>query len=202
MRGAVLAGGTASRFGGKHKGLERVGGERIVDRVTQVVQLATGETPLLVANAPEATEWRPDLEVRRDALRNCGSLGGIYTALSSGEGPVLVVAWDMPFVPVELLQDMIKRAEGFDAFLPASPSSAGDLEPLCAVYYPTCLAPIRRCLVDEDFRAQGFLEAVSFGTLPSEDVKRYGKPEVLFFNVNTPDDLERAQEIWSGQNQG
>jgi molybdopterin-guanine dinucleotide biosynthesis protein A len=199
VRGAVLAGGAASRFGGKPKGLEQVGGERILDRAIRAVQLATGEAPLLVANVPEAADWRPDLELRRDALQSCGSLGGIYTALSAAEGPVLVLAWDMPFVPPELLQSLVKQSQGFDAFLPESPSSENDVEPLCAVYHPTCLAHIRRNLADEDFRVQGFLESVRAGTLPSSEVTRYGDPDVIFFNVNTPDDLQQAQELWSKQ---
>jgi len=199
MRGAVLAGGAASRFGGKPKGLEEVGGERILDRAIQAVQLATGEAPLLVANVSEAADWRPDLEVRRDALQNCGSLGGIYTALSAAAGPVLVLAWDMPFVPSEFLQTLVQRSTGFDAFLPESPSAENRLEPLCGVYYPTCLASIRKSLVDEDFRVQGFLESVRTGTLPSSEVTRYGDPTVIFFNVNTPEDLKQAQELWRKQ---
>jgi molybdopterin-guanine dinucleotide biosynthesis protein A len=57
MRSAVLAGGTASRFGGRPKGLEKVGGVRILDRVVEVVTVATGASPVLVANAPEAQQW-------------------------------------------------------------------------------------------------------------------------------------------------
>jgi len=201
MRGAVLAGGAASRFGGKPKGLEEVGGERILDRAIQAMQLATGEAPLLVANVPEAADWRPDLEVQRDALQNCGSLGGIYTALSAAAGPVLVLAWDMPFVPSEFLQTLVQRSAGFDAFLPESHGAENRLEPLCGVYYPTCLAHIRKSLVNEDFRVQGFLESVRAGTLPSSEVTRYGDPNVIFFNVNTPDDLKQAQELWRKQHQ-
>ncbi len=50
MRSAVLAGGTASRFGGRPKGLEKVGGVRILDRVVEVVTVATGASPVLVAD--------------------------------------------------------------------------------------------------------------------------------------------------------
>ncbi len=196
MRGAVLAGGNASRFSGRPKGLEKVGGERILDRVTQAIQEATGEPPLLIANEAKADEWRPDLEVMHDAIRNCGSLGGIYTALSAGPGPVVVVAWDMPFVPADLLKELIQRAAAYDAVVPESKGSESDLEPLCAVYGPGCLSPIRSQFVDEDFRAQGFLDAVRVGRLPYQDVERFGDPDLLFFNVNTPDDLKQAQEYW------
>ncbi len=196
MRGAILAGGTASRFGGQPKGLEQVGGERILDRVAQALAAATETAPLLIANAAEAAEWRPDLRVIRDAIRDCGSLGGIYTALSACEAPVLVMAWDMPFVPVELLVELVERSGDYDAFLPESSGPKNRLEPLCAVYKPSCLEAIREHLVEEDFRASGFLESVNLGTMSREEVERYGDPETLLFNINTPTDLTKAQEFW------
>jgi len=196
VRGAILAGGTASRFGGQPKGLELVGGERIIDRVAQAVETATGQVPILVANAEQASEWKPDLAVVRDAVRSCGSLGGIYTALVAGTGPVLVVAWDMPFVPVELLEEMIRRSERFDAFVPENQGARDGIEPLCGVYTQACTQPIRGQIANEDFRAAGFLHAVNRGTMPIDEVARFGDPGTLFFNVNTPTDLTRAQELW------
>lgn len=92
MRGAILAGGTASRFGGLPKGLERVGGVRILDRLVETFQTALGTHPLLVANDPGAAAWRPDLEVRSDIHPGAGSLGGILTAVAAGPGPVVCVA--------------------------------------------------------------------------------------------------------------
>ncbi len=196
MRGAILAGGTASRFGGRPKGLEQVGGERIIDRVALALAAVTETSPLLIANAAEAADWRPDLRVIRDAIRDCGSLGGIYTALSASEAPVLVMAWDMSFVPVELLAELVKRSDSYDAFLPESSGPKNRLEPLCAVYKPSCLDAIREHLVDEDFRASGFLDSVNLGTLSREEVERYGDPETILFNINTPTDLTKAQELW------
>ncbi len=195
MRGAVLAGGNASRFGGSPKGLESVGGERILDRVVRSVHAATGSSPLLVANSPEAPDWNPDLEVVQDAIRNCGSLGGIYTALTAGEGPVLVVAWDMPFISADLLKALIESSNDYDAYLPMNGDS-GEVEPLCAVYGPACRGPIRERLAGEDFRASGFLHEVRSGTLQPEETERHGDPKTLFFNVNTAADLATAEDMW------
>src|SRR5213592_732582 len=156
MRGAVLAGGAARRYGGLPKGLEEIGGRRILDRVADAVAAATGAPPLLVANDPRAPSWRTDLRTVPDVRPGCGSLGGIYSAVLAGPDAVLCVAWDMPFVTPELL---VALAEGFapwDAFLPD----------------------------------------VRIGTLPLERVRRCGDPEVLFFNINRPEDLERAEALW------
>ena len=189
----MIAGGEASRYGGAPKGLLEVGGRRILDRVVDALERATGGPPLLVANAPEAGRWRPDLAVVRDVLPGHGSLGGILTAVEAGSA-VLCVAWDMPFVPAELLAALAALLAGADAAVPESDSRRG-LEPLCAAYGPACAPAIRAAIGRGDARAIGFHAAVRVARLPREAVLQYGDPAVLFFNVNTPDDLARADEL-------
>ena len=83
MRGAILAGGGATRFGGRPKGLEQVGGARILDRLVDAFLAALGELPLLVANDPDAPTWHPGLDVLQDVHPGAGALGGILTAVSA-----------------------------------------------------------------------------------------------------------------------
>ncbi len=198
MRSAVLAGGAASRFGGRAKGLENVGGIRALDRVVEAVIAATGSSPTLIANAPEAAEWRPGLTVVEDVILHRGSLGGILTAVAAGEGPVLVVGWDMPFVTPGVLGDLVSHSTDYDVFLPESLGPLG-VEPLCGVYGPACEDPIRRSIENEDLRTTAFHSEVRAGTLSLEQVTTHGDPEVLFFNVNEPDDLARAEALWREQ---
>lgn len=190
----MLAGGAASRFGGRPKGLERVGGERIVDRVARVLEEVTGTRPILIANASDAPTWCPALKTVPDLLPQRGTLSGIYTAVTAGDGPVLVAAWDMPFVPRELLAALVRGAGGYDVFLPESGGRRG-VEPLCGVYGPACVAAIRARIDLEDFRAVGFHEAVRVGTLALTEVAQYGDVDTMFFNVNTADDLEHAEAL-------
>ncbi len=166
-----------------------------MDRLERALVEATGERPFLVANAPEARSWLPGAEVVPDRLAVRGSLSGIYTAISAAGAPVLVVAWDMPFVPAALLKALAERSDGYDVFLPESGGRRG-VEPLCGVYGPGCAGPILRQLERDDFRVIGFHREVKVGTLPLEEVVRYGNVEVIFFNVNTAEDLARAEELW------
>lgn len=189
----MIAGGEASRYGGAPKGLLEVGGRRILDRVVDVLERATGQSPLLIANAPEAERWAPGLTVVRDVLPGHGSLGGILTAVEAGAG-ALCVAWDMPFVTADLLTALAGALEQADAAVPESDSRRG-LEPLCAAYGPACGPAIRAAIGRGDARAIGFHPAVRVARLPREAVLQYGDPAVLFFNVNTPEDLARADEI-------
>jgi molybdopterin-guanine dinucleotide biosynthesis protein A len=196
MRGAVLAGGAASRYGGLPKGLLPVGGRRVLDRVVDTLSQVLGEPPMLVANAPEAATWRPGLICLPDRRPGAGSLGGIYTAVVAAEPePVLCVAWDMPFVTAPLLQAIIDASREFDALLPESGGRRG-VEPLCAVYGPACRPAIEQALERQDLRAIAFHDSVRVGTLPLDRVRACGDPDELFFNINRPEDLQRAEALW------
>jgi molybdopterin-guanine dinucleotide biosynthesis protein A len=195
VRGAILAGGGATRFGGKPKGLELVGGERILDRLVRVAEDALGAPPLLVANAPDAGFWRPDLRTVPDVRPGLGALGGIYTAVVEAPAPVVCVAWDMPFVPAELISQLARELEDADAVLPQSGSRRG-AEPLCAAYGPACADAIAASLDEGDLRAIGFHHRIRVGILSLERIRALGDPELLFFNVNTADDLAKADQLW------
>lgn len=123
-----------------------------------------------------------------------GSLGGILSAVETA-GPVLCVAWDMPFVSAELLRELAALLEDADAVLPESDSPRG-LEPLCAAYGQACGPAIRAALARGDRRAIAFHGEVRVARLPLRSVLQYGDPGVLFFNINTPEDLQRAEALW------
>jgi molybdopterin-guanine dinucleotide biosynthesis protein A len=195
IRGAILAGGEASRFGGRPKGLEEVGGERILDRLERILHAALGEPPILVANAAGAADWRPDLLTVPDVRPGLGSLGGIYTAVLRAPAPVVCVAWDMPFVSESLIRTLALGLDKWDAMLPQSDGRRG-VEPLCAAYGPACRDAIGRSLDAGDLRAIGFHEQIRVGILPLAEVRDLADPELLFFNVNTADDLAKAEELW------
>ena len=78
VRGVILAGGGATRYGGRPKGLERIGGVRILDRLVDAFTAALGAHPLLVANAEDAPSWRPDLTVVRDVRPGLGALFQVH----------------------------------------------------------------------------------------------------------------------------
>jgi molybdopterin-guanine dinucleotide biosynthesis protein A len=195
IRGAILAGGGATRFGGKPKGLEVVGGERILDRLVGVMTAALGEPPLLVANAPDASTWRPDLRTVADVRPGLGALGGIYTAVVAAPAPVVCVAWDMPFVSDRLVRALAAQLARHDAVLPESGGRRG-VEPLCAAYGPACRDAIADSLTTGDLRAIGFHDRIRVGILPLTEVRSLADPDLLFFNVNTADDLAKADQLW------
>jgi molybdenum cofactor guanylyltransferase len=195
VHGAILAGGGATRFGGKPKGLELIGGERILDRLARVLASALGEPPLLVANAPDAGSWRPDLRTVADVRAGFGALSGIYTAVVESPAPVVCVAWDMPFVSEPLIRALADGLQRSDAVLPQSDSRRG-VEPLCAAYGPACREAIAGSMAAGDLRAIGFHDRIRVGILPLDQVRTFADPDLAFFNVNTADDLAKADQLW------
>jgi molybdopterin-guanine dinucleotide biosynthesis protein A len=191
VTGVILAGGLATRYGGAPKGLERVHGLRIIDRVAAVLH-ATTDDLLLIANAPDAPTWLPGVRTAPDVRLACGSLGGIHAALTHAATPVIIVAWDMPFVPAPLLTALRTTAEaGADVVVPESRG----LEPLCAYYAPSCLPAIEHHLDAGDRRVISFFDDVRVTRLPVSEVALFGDPSRIFLNVNTPFDLPHAEEL-------
>jgi molybdopterin-guanine dinucleotide biosynthesis protein A len=197
VTGVILAGGQATRFGGRPKGLELVRGTRIIDRVATALREVTDDL-LLVANDPGAEGWLPGVRTVRDPRPGAGSLGGLYAAVVHAGGGALVVAWDMPFVPGGLLRALRDAGADADAAVPESGSRRG-LEPLCAFYRPVCAVAIERRLDASDLRVVSFFDDVRLARLPLEQVERFGDPRVMFMNVNTAQDLALAEGLGAGQ---
>lgn len=193
VTGAIVAGGANQRFGGEPKGLRQVGGVRIIDRVASAIRAVTPEI-VLVANAPDAGEWLAGVPVHRDIRSERGSVVGLHTALASiPAGDIaLVVAWDMPFVSAGLLSLLVRRVgEGASAAIPESPSGP---ESFCAAYSAACLADIERAVARGDFRMSSIVSALpNASRVADAEVRRFGDPARLFFNVNSPADLEKAE---------
>jgi molybdopterin-guanine dinucleotide biosynthesis protein A len=189
--GVVLAGGLATRYGGEPKGLLEVGGRRVIDRVSEALAAATDDL-LLIANDPGADRWLPGVRVAADVRPGFGGLGGIHAALVHAGGPALVVAWDMPFVTASLLGELRSLGASADVAVPESGSRRG-VEPLCAYYGDACVQPIERRLDAGDLRVIGFFDDVRVARLSAAAVRAHGDPELLFMNINTPDDLEIAE---------
>src|SRR2546427_1722210 len=103
----------------------------------------------------------------------------------------------MPFVLDESRRGWVDGAAGgnYGGFHRESSGGRG-LEPLCAVYGPACGPAIARRLETGALKAISFHTDVRVGILSLAQVRGFGDPDELFFNVNTPDDLQRAEALW------
>jgi molybdenum cofactor guanylyltransferase len=186
---AILAGGAARRLGGRQKALLDVGGRPILDRQLDVLRELADQVFIIGA---EAAAWADrGLTAVADEIPGCGALGGIYTAIvRSPRERTIVVGCDMPYLSAALLRHMIDM----DADV-VIPRSRRGLEPLCAIYARACAGAIRQRLDRGELEAAAMPEGVSVKEIAAAALDAFGPDDLLFANVNTPHDYERARTI-------
>jgi molybdopterin-guanine dinucleotide biosynthesis protein A len=188
---AIIAGGPASRLGGRNKSSLPVGGRSILDRQIAALRPLTDRITI-VANTP-ARFRTSGLPVVRDVLPGAAALGGIYTALACATTEyVLVIACDMPFLTGRFLEHLADRAQGADLAIPRPPDG---YQPMCACYARTCREPIRTRIALGTLRIQDLVADVRTREIGPDELAAFDPDGRLFFNVNTPADYERAQQL-------
>jgi len=191
ITGVIQAGGKSTRMGGEPKALLDLGGRRIIDRVVDVMTAITDDL-LIVTNTPDLYASL-GLPMVPDTFPDGGSLGGIYSGLRAASGAsAFTVACDMPFLSADVARLVVGRAPEADVVIPRT---GGQLETLHACYAKSCLGPMEARLRAGRLRITGFFEAVRVLEIPEAEVARIASPEVVFMNVNTPEELERARAL-------
>jgi molybdopterin-guanine dinucleotide biosynthesis protein A len=181
---------------GRDKGLVLFKDRPLIERVINRVQNSADEL-LVTTNHPENYSFL-GLPLHKDIVPNRGALGGLYTALSAASNPlVAVLACDMPFINVALLEyerDQMVN-EPYDIVIPKT--NAG-LEPFHAVYRRvTCLHPIKSALDAGLWRVDCWFKNMKVLIIPPVQLRRYDQRLLSFLNVNTPNELKKAEQIAS-----
>jgi molybdopterin-guanine dinucleotide biosynthesis protein A len=98
----------------------------------------------------------------------------------------------MPFLRPEIVRLVVDRAGAGDVVIPRV---GGQYETLHAVYRKTCLPPIEERLTQGRLKITDFFGAVRVAVIEEAELTPYGDPAVVFMNVNTPEELERARVL-------
>jgi molybdopterin-guanine dinucleotide biosynthesis protein A len=200
---AILDGGRATRLHGADKGGLLVGGRTIRDRQLDVLRGLVDDIFLVGAPADDraARDRDPDRgapgETPRvpDLTAGQGPLGGIQTALHrAGDAAcTLIVACDLPFLSHDVLAHLVDRALARPADVDAVvPRRDGYLHPLCAAYNRRVRAAVDRRVAAGALAMRGLLDELRVDVIEDEALARFDPEGVLFWNVNTPDEYERA----------
>jgi molybdopterin-guanine dinucleotide biosynthesis protein A len=191
VTGVIQAGGRSTRMGGRPKALMELGGRPIIERVLAALAPAVDDV-LVVTNTPELYAFL-GLPMVADVYPDHGSLGGIYSGLKAAGGQAaFTVACDMPFLHSEIVKLVAERAGEGDVVIPRVGSQ---LEPMHAAYGKTCLPHIEERLIAGQLKIVELLERVRVVEVAEADVARFRDPRIVFMNVNTPDELERARVL-------
>ena len=212
VTGVILAGGKSRRMG-ENKALMRLGDDSLIGHVIRCLHDVTDEL-LLVTNSP--TEYAHlDVPMHGDILPDAGALGGIYTGLiHASHDVILCVACDSPFLEPKLLSYLVSVLGEYDAVMPytyssrqtpfcrnkdigvTNPSYGDDtqitLQTLCAAYSKRCLPIIELMLQESELRVHALQERARIQRVSPEVWREFDPEGMSFFNINTPEDFERA----------
>ncbi|HSM89181.1 MAG TPA: molybdenum cofactor guanylyltransferase [Desulfobacterales bacterium] len=196
--GVILAGGLSTRYSGENKAFLKVGGTRILDRLFAVYTELFDEI-ILVTNRPsDFLAW--DALIVTDIFPVRSSLTGIHAGLFYARHPfAFFSACDTPFLKKEVVETVLDSLDpGIDLVIPRT--SAG-FEPLCAAYSQRCLKAAEDHILQNKFKIQMALSGKRVRAIP-EDVLREKDPDLRsFFNVNSPEDLARAEQFVKSETQ-
>jgi molybdopterin-guanine dinucleotide biosynthesis protein A len=190
--GVILSGGLNTRFNGQNKAFVRVGQRRILDRLYDIFSDLFAEV-ILVTNDPlQFIDW--DLTIVTDIFSVRSSLTGIHAGLFYTQNPfAFFSACDTPFLKRELVKSLVEQIENNTDII--MPETAAGFEPLCAIYSKRCLKQAEQHLKENKFKIQWAFRSHRIKYIP-ESVLLQKDPELIsFFNINTPEDLVRAEEL-------
>ena len=183
---AVLAGGQSRRMG-RDKALLQLGDQTLIERVLAAARPLG--YPRVIIGDPAAYAYL-GLPVHPDLRPGLGPLGGLYTALSTTAAPVLLLACDLPFLTPDFLRHLIDRRGPHQAVVP---HTATGLQPLCALYEPSCLAAVEAAIQADQLGMRDLLSNLNLDLIREKDWRPYDERGLLFANLNAPEEYERAQ---------
>lgn len=126
-----------------------------------------------------------------------GILAGLeWLAQGDPQADLLVVPADTPFLPPNLLS-ALRHARGSQVAELACGVSAGRLHPAAGLWRAYHAAAVRHALASGERRLERVMRGVGLATA------EFGtEPVDPFFNVNTPEDLARAEVLFRLQQAG
>ncbi len=200
----ILAGGRSRRMG-QDKVWLVLDGQPLIERTARRVLPVAAEY-IFSTNTPErilalmAALPVPGRAVG-DTYLGAGPLAGLHAGLAGAHCDlVLALAADMPFVSLDLVRHLVEQAAGYDVVMPhvLSPHSGeATKEPLHALYRRSCLPAITAHLSAHDLQAFSFLPDVRVRNVQPDEMRALDPDLLSFFNVNTPEDWQRAQRLVS-----
>ena len=190
--GVILAGGKNSRLPGKKKAFRKIGDLMILESIYGLF-LNLFKEVIIVVNEPKEFAGL-DMTVVTDIIPSRCALAGIHAGLFYASFPyAYVTACDTPFVKQSVVEYIVGRIQPeYEVIIP---STDDGVEALSAVYSKDCIPLIEDNLKKNIFMIKKFFREKKVKEIPVEQLKMLD-PEMRFiFNVNTPEDLEKAKTI-------
>ncbi|WP_456370640.1 molybdenum cofactor guanylyltransferase [Geoglobus sp.] len=200
MNLAILVGGKGRRLGGVEKSQMVVCGRRVIDILLEEF---SSWNVVVVCRNRDQTELFDGVECTIDFVENFGPLAGIYSALRYFEDRTAVVATDMPFLREGVMRELFVSSVRLNASVLMPYWKDGRFEPLASIYSPDLIPEIEKSFADNERKILAPVFRADRVFLYSVDcLRKIDKNLISFFNINTADDLKRAEEICSSMLSG
>ena len=182
---------------GRDKLLLEVGGVPLLQRVGDALSTRCAEI-IVVGGGGAAARVEGGHRVS-DARQGLGPLAGMEAGLAAARNrAVFVAAGDMPFLSASLIGYLLERLGGRGVPAAVVPRHRGRIHPLCAAYDREII-PLVASALDSGVRSvREVLENMDSVEYVEGELRRFGDPDLYLMNVNSPDDLERAQARCGG----
>lgn len=188
ISGVILVGGKSQRMG-QDKALLPIQGKLMIERALDLFQQHFRQV-FLVGDRPERF-GSYQFPVVPDLFPG-SSLGGLYTGLyQAAHEYVFVSSCDMPFPSAGILRHICDQRHTCDAVIPCSNHGP---EPLFACYAKTCLPTLLTQLQQHQLSIRQACSQLRTTLVPYADLSQYDRNETAFLNLNTPEELARAQD--------
>ncbi|MFH0867901.1 MAG: molybdenum cofactor guanylyltransferase [Candidatus Woesearchaeota archaeon] len=186
----LLAGGKNTRINTDKAFLE-LNGKTIIENTINSLKNIFEEI-IIVANNVEDYKFL-GYKVIPDLVKDKGPLGGIYTGLKASKDDCnFILGCDMPFVNADLVKYML----GFDEFDTVIPKINDNVEPLHALYSKNILPIIENQIKNNKLKIREMIEKIEkIKYIEREEIEKFDKKNICFFNINNEDDLEKAREL-------
>ena len=193
----IQAGGQSSRMG-EDKALKTFLGRPLIQRVVERISRIADEI-IVTTNRPADYDFLT-LRLISDLEPGRGALGGLYTAIASANHPIVaVVACDMPFASARLLEAASRILVEEEADVVIAKGEEG-YEPLHAVYRrEACLPAIEAAIDADQWKVIAWFPQVKVRVLSPAEVEALDPDRLAFWNVNTPEEFARAEELATAQ---
>lgn len=188
----VLTGGKSSRMG-RPKSLLLFDDEPLIVHIVRVLKRLFAETVIVAAPGQEL----PDLAATlvRDEVAFQGPVGGIYYGLKAATGKFcFVTSCDVPFLNPALITHLTSQIPRYDVVVPFWEDR---FQPLYAVYRTSLRSLLKEQLERGKLRPVYLFDKVQTCKVEEAAIRRFDPQGLSFLNMNTPDDYQRAQQIWS-----
>jgi len=193
----IVAGGVSKRFG-RDKALVKLAGKPLISYIVERVINVVDDVIVVVNSEPQKKKIADVINGKAQVLVDYANvqtpLAGAITGFEASRTEyALLLACDTPFLSIEILGLLLELSVNRSAVIPRWPN--GNIEPLHASYLTSVAAKAAKNAIETArYDMRGMVDNLRNVRYVSTMVLQQLDPKLMtFFNVNSPNDLNRAE---------